>query len=202
MLQRLEIQRCLVSDIKTQCGRQNHQLQSLDRREKDVSLALGRTQRQVAAGIILMGQNQTPKPVADFDANRPTTWTIAPAIRLNGMDKIAFGENSKIEENIDQAVQNGNGKNKGRYITTNENLHAHLSGGSGGVAFRYQTCRLAGELVVVPVIYDIAVSRGANSKNTYAWSSGTSGTYDSDAFRLAEFDQLMKGKYGSQYRPA
>lgn len=83
MLQRLEIQRCLVSDIKTQCGRQNHQLQSLDRSEKDVSLALGRTQRQVAAGIILMGQNKTPKPVTDFDANRPTTWTIAPAIRLN-----------------------------------------------------------------------------------------------------------------------
>ena len=116
-----------------------------------------------------------------YDKDDPTTWVLNPIEFHNSVTKgeiTATVDGTRVLDEIANGHIRPHGASKNPVDSTvGREFHAHLVGGSWGLAFIYVQ-RADGS--VTPHVYDIAMGRGGLGGNRYDWRKGAT-DYNSNA---------------------
>lgn len=100
--------------------------------------------------------------------NQSSTWVMNDVVYRNGTSSSSLS--SQQLALLKKGLLRSNTTAGGSVLKVGFEGHAHVDGGSGGVAFVYQ---LDDQYKVTPIVVDTASSRGNNKdKNKYHWSTG------------------------------
>lgn len=100
--------------------------------------------------------------------NDSSTWVMNPVVYRNGTSSASLS--SQQLDLLKKGQLKSNTTAGGSVLKVGFEGHAHVDGGSGGVAFVYQ---LDDQYKVTPIVVDTASSRGNNKdKNKYSWNTG------------------------------
>lgn len=142
---------------------------------------VGPKAKQPAAGGAQAGDAQADADpeaarLARYVWNDSSTWDLNAVEYKNGQSAAVFGGDAGLLVELARGLLAGNARGRGKeLIVVDKAFHAHLAGGSHGVAFAY---RLEADHTVTPVVFDHATGR--TNDNKYKWANSANG-YNSAA---------------------
>jgi hypothetical protein len=106
-----------------------------------------------------------------FAHDNPGTWEINAVEYKNGTSAGHIGNKAN---DLKLGALSSNTTAGGSVLKVNFEGHAHLDGGSGGVAFVY---KLNDDYTVTPTVVDTSSKRGGKNGNQYEWDTGGGWAY-------------------------